>query len=154
MSFREEYVMSLAGVDISKKTSDDLKTIFDNLLQAGMHGLCFSPYLDGQEPGSQLSEQQIRQRLEIIHPYTKWVRSFSCTDGNELIPRIAHENGMKTLVGAWLGKDPAINEREIQNLVQTVNEGYADVVAVGNEVLFLRFFRFGVSWQSFISRIV
>lgn len=136
MSFREEYVMSLAGVDISKKTSEDLKTIFDTLLQAGMHGLCFSPYLDGQEPGSQLSEQQIRQRLEIIQPYTKWVRSFSCTDGNELIPRIAHEYGMKTLVGAWLGKDPAINEREIQNLVQTVHEGHADVVAVGNEVLY------------------
>ena len=136
MSFREEYVMSLAGVDISKKTPDDLKTIFDDLLQAGMHGLCFSPYLDGQEPGSQLSEQQIRQRLEVIQPYTKWVRSFSCTDGNELIPRITHEYGMKTLVGAWLGKDRAINEREIQNLVQTVEEGYADVVAVGNEVLY------------------
>ena len=136
MSFREEYVMSLAGVDISKKTPDDLKTIFDDLLQAGMHGLCFSPYLDGQEPGSQLSEQQIRQRLELIQPYTKWVRSFSCTDGNELIPRIAHEYGMKTLVGAWLGKDQAINEREIQNLVQTVEEGFADVVAVGNEVLY------------------
>ena len=136
MSFREEYVMSLAGVDISKKTPDELRAIFDDVLQAGMHGLCFSPYLDGQAPGSQLSEQQIRQRLEIIQPHTKWVRSFSCTDGNELIPRIAREYGMKTLVGAWLGKDREINEREIQGLLQVVKGGYADVVAVGNEVMY------------------
>ena len=136
MSFREEYVMSLAGVDIAKKSSDELKAIFDDVLKAGMHGLCFSPYLDGQEPGSQLSEQQIRQRMEIIQPHTKWVRSFSCTDGNELIPRIAHEYGLKTLVGAWIGKDREINEREIQGLLQTVNDGYADVVAVGNEVMY------------------
>ncbi len=136
MSFKEEYVMSLAGVDISRKTPDELKAIFDDLLSTGMHGLCFSPYLDGQEPGSQLSEQQIRQRMEIIQPYTRWVRSFSCTDGNELIPRIAHEYGLKTLVGAWIGKDREINEREIQGLVETVRGGYADIVAVGNEVMY------------------
>lgn len=128
--------MSLAGVDISRKTPDELKAIFDDLLSTGMHGLCFSPYLDGQEPGSQLSEQQIRQRMEIIQPYTRWVRSFSCTDGNELIPRIAHEYGLKTLVGAWIGKDREINEREIQGLVETVRGGYADIVAVGNEVMY------------------
>lgn len=136
MSFKEEYVMSLAGVDISKKTPDDLKAIFDDLLKDGMHGLCFSPYSDGQEPGSQLTEQQIRHRMEIIQPHTRWVRSFSCTDGNELIPRIAHEYGIKTLVGGWLGKDWEINEREMQGLVQTVKDGYADMVAVGNEVLY------------------
>ena len=136
MSGREDYVMSLAGVDISNKSPDQLRAIFEDLLKTGMHGLCFSPYRDGQGPGSQLSEQQIRQRLEVIRPYTKWVRSFSCTEGNEFIPRIAREMGMKTLVGAWLGKDREINEREIQGLVQTVKEGYVDVAAVGNEVLY------------------
>ena len=44
--------------------------------------------------------------MEIIKPYTSWVRSFSCTDGNELIAKVAKENGLKTLVGAWLGEDP------------------------------------------------
>ena len=53
------------------------------------------------------------RRLEIIKPYTNWVRSFSCTEGNELIPRIAKEYDLKTLVGAWLGKDPETNEKEI-----------------------------------------
>ncbi|MEL0036800.1 MAG: glycosyl hydrolase family 17 protein, partial [Gammaproteobacteria bacterium] len=71
-----------------------------------------------------------------IQPYTKWVRSFSTTEGNEFIPRIAHELGMKTLVGAWLGDDHAKNEVEINGLIQLANEGVADILAVGNEVLY------------------
>jgi exo-beta-1,3-glucanase (GH17 family) len=91
--------------------------------------------MEGQKPGDQLSEEQIRRRLEIIKPYTNWVRSFSTTEGNELIPKIAHELGMKTLVGAWLGDDPKINETEVANLIELCNQGHVDIAAVGNEVL-------------------
>lgn len=136
MSIRTEKMMSLAGVKNSGKSEGELITHFNNLLNDGMHGLCFSPYLDGQEPGSELSEEQIRRRVEIIKPHTKWVRSFSCTEGNEIIPRIAHENGLKTMVGAWLGKDKSKNETEIQNIIKVAKDGYADIVAVGNEVLY------------------
>ena len=136
MSARKEKLMSLAGVDITGKTNEELKALFHKVLNNGMHGLCISPYLEGQEPGDQLSEEQLRRRIEIIAPYTKWLRSFSCTDGNEMIPRIARENGLKTLVGAWLGKDKEINEAEINNVIKLAKEGYADVIAVGNEVLY------------------
>jgi exo-beta-1,3-glucanase (GH17 family) len=74
---------------------------FSQILEAGVHGLCFSPYLEGQAPGSIVSEDQIRARLEIVRPYTRWIRSFSCTEGHQHTPRIAHELGLKTLVGAW-----------------------------------------------------
>jgi exo-beta-1,3-glucanase (GH17 family) len=63
------------------------------------------------------------------------VRSFSCTDGHEQTPRIAKELGLKTLVGAWLGEDPAINEREVAGVIAVARAGHADIVAVGNEVL-------------------
>jgi GPH family glycoside/pentoside/hexuronide:cation symporter len=108
---------------------------FRSTLAGAVHGLCFSPYREGQAPGSIVSEEQIRSRLEIIRPYTRWVRSFSCTEGHEQTPRIAHELGLKTLVGAWLGTDRAINEREIAGLIEAGRAGHADVVAVGNEVL-------------------
>ena len=101
-----------------------------------MHGLCFSPYLEGQEPGDQLSEEQIRRRIEIIAPYTKWIRSFSTTEGNELIPKIAKEYGVKTLVGAWLGSDAKTNQKEVENLIELCNNGYVDIAAVGNEVMY------------------
>jgi len=92
--------------------------------------------MDGQEPGEVLSEEQIRRRIEIIKPYTKWIRSFSCTEGNELIPKIAKEYGLKTFVGAWLGDDPEINEKEMAGLIKLANEGFVDLAAVGNEVLY------------------
>jgi exo-beta-1,3-glucanase (GH17 family) len=105
------------------------------LLHSGVHGLCFSPYLEGQSPGDRIGEAQIRARLQLIRPHTRWIRSFSCTDGHEQTPRIAHELGIKTLVGAWLGTDPEINEREIQGVIAVARAGHADLVAVGNEVL-------------------
>ena len=105
------------------------------VLQRGVHGLCFSPYLEGQAPGDAIGEAQIRERLQIIQPYTRWIRTFSCTDGHEHTPRIAHELGLKTLVGAWIGTDAAINEREIQGVIEVARAGHADIVAVGNEVL-------------------
>ena len=116
-------------------TRDALAAEFAATLQRGVHGLCFSPYLEGQQPGDQIPEAQIRERLQIIKPVTGWVRSFSCTDGHEHTPRIAHELGFKTLVGAWLGTDAKINEAELQGVIEVARAGHADIVAVGNEVL-------------------
>ncbi len=114
---------------------DALGSAFSATLQRGAHGLCFSPYLEGQQPGDQIGEAQIRARLQIMRPHARWIRSFSCTDGHEQTPRIAHELGLKTLVGAWLGTDAAINERELQGVIDVARAGHADIVAVGNEVL-------------------
>jgi len=139
MSYRKGKTLSLAsiaGADFTNKTESELKSLFMEVLGEGTHGLCFSLYEEGQQPGDFITEEQVRKRMEIIKPYTKWVRSFSCTDGNELIPMIAKEYGIKTLVGAWLGTDPEINEREIEGLIRLAKEGYVDIAAVGNEVMY------------------
>ena len=139
MSVRPGKTMSLAGisgVDYANKTSGEINELFHKVLNDGMHGICFSAYEEGQKPGDVLTEEQIRRRMKIIAPYTKWVRSFSCIEGNELIPQIAKEFGLKTLVGAWLGKDPKLNEQEIEGLIKLAKEGFVDIAAVGNEVLY------------------
>lgn len=136
MSLRSEYIMSLAGVDYTNATEEDLLSLFGKYLNNGIHGICFSSYLDGQSPGSLIDEDQIRKRMEIIKPFTKWVRTFSCTDGNELIPAIAKQNGLKVMVGAWLSDNKEVNEKEIKNLIKVAKAGNADLVAVGNEVLY------------------
>jgi exo-beta-1,3-glucanase (GH17 family) len=139
MSVRAGKTLSLAGisgVDFADKTEQDLHDLFNKVMNEGMHGLCFSAYEEGQKPGDLLSEEQIRRRMKVIAPHTKWIRSFSCIEGNELIPKIAKEFGIKTLVGAWLGKDAEINEQEIAGLLELANEGYVDIAAVGNEVLY------------------
>lgn len=137
MTFREEKILSLASVStVSTEDFDKLRKQFQKVLKSGMHGLCFSPYEEGQNPGDTLTEEQIRRRMAIIAPYTKWVRSFSCTEGNELIPVIAKEFGLKTMVGAWLGTDSAINKAEMKGLIKLASEGFVDVAAVGNEVMY------------------
>jgi hypothetical protein len=99
MSFRIEQLYikkqfnSLQGedfIDIAKFSSpEDLNNLYRKTLKQGMHGICFSLYEDGQKPGDIITAEQIRRRMSIIAPYSQWVRSFSCTEGNELIPQVA-----------------------------------------------------------------
>lgn len=136
MSSRQYSHLFLAGPDYSGDSLEELKARHHQALVRGMHGLCFSAYTEGQEPGDPLSYDQVRRRMEIISPFCRWVRSFSCIEGNELIPQVAHELGLKTLVGAWLGKEEEKNEQEIQALIDMGKAGHVDIAAVGNEVLY------------------
>lgn len=126
---------SNTDLDFSDKSPSDLRVLFSGALNSGMHGICFSPYSEGQDIGDQLSEDQIQRRMELISPYVKWVRSFSCTDGNEHIPIAARKKGLMTMVGAWIGNDKAKNELEINALIELSQNGYVDIAVVGNEVL-------------------
>ena len=136
MSFRLGKHLTLSGIDYSGKSPEQLQSLFKQTLEAGMHGLCYSAYEEGQQPGDILTIEQIRRRMAVIAPYTKWIRSFSCIEGNELVPQVAREFGIKTLVGAWLGKDKDLNEQEIAGLIQLAKAGHVDIAAVGNEVLY------------------
>jgi glucan 1,3-beta-glucosidase len=140
MSFRKDHILSLrpeSGISyVAGESEAALKDLFKEILENGVHGFCFSLYEDGQKPGDIISEAQVRRRMEILQPHTKWVRSFSCTEGNEFIPKVAKEFGIKTLVGAWLGNDPEINEREVAGLIKLAKEGLVDIAAVGNEVMY------------------
>jgi GPH family glycoside/pentoside/hexuronide:cation symporter len=123
-------VSRLAG-----QSPHQIAALFSQTRTAGLHGLCFSPYVEGQRIGDLLSEAQIRRRIGIVAPYTQWVRSFSCTEGHELIPALARAQGLKTMVGAWIGQDRERNEREISSLIKLAAEGLVDIATVGNEVM-------------------
>ncbi len=125
-----------SGADFSKYSLEDLKKLWKSTLKKGMHGICFSMYEDGQEPGDNITEAQVERRVKLLKPYSKWIRSFSCIEGNEHVPRIAHKHGMKTLVGAWLSDNKEDNEKEIEGLITLAKEGCVDIAAVGNEVLY------------------
>lgn len=135
MSNHYQRRMSLAGINVSSLSAADLRLLVRKILDARIHGVSFSPYIDGQGPGTQVSEAQIRERLSFIQPHVHWIRSFSCKEGNELIPGIAAENGLKNMVGVWLDDDREQNEIEIANAIEIASAGQADILAVGNEVL-------------------
>ncbi len=123
------------GLDLQGKSNEALREVFSQTLDNGIHGLCFSPYVEGQKVGDVLSSEQIRRRMDIISPNIQWVRSFSCTEGNELIPQIAKQKGLKTMVGAWVSNNKERTKEEIESLKRLANEGYVDIAVVGNEVL-------------------
>jgi len=127
--------MSLAGVNFSNLSIEELQALANEILENRVHGVCFSPYLEGQGPGVQISAEQIENRLDLIKTNLNWVRSFSCTEGNELIPQIASEKGLKTMVGVWLDDDLENNEKELNSAIQIAQNGHANILAVGNEVL-------------------
>ena len=89
MSYRIERNKSLVGINYSEYNSEELQNLSNTVLKNGMYSLCFSPYGEGQKLGDLITEAQIRRRLEIIAPYTKWISSFSCTEGNDLIHKLA-----------------------------------------------------------------
>lgn len=136
MSYRPEKHFALRGRDYANTSPEEFKKLYGDVLNNGMHGICFSMYEDGQKPGDVISERQVQRRLEILKPYTQWIRSFSCVEGNEHIPKIAKDLGINTMVGAWLGKNEDMNREEIEGLIALAKEGYVDIAAVGNEVLY------------------
>jgi len=135
LSNNESLINKLVGTDLSSKSEVEIENLFFEQFNTGLNGLCFSPYIEGQKVGDILSAEQIRRRLDIIAPHTKWIRTFSCIEGNELIPEIAHQKSIKTVVGAWISNDRVRNEKEINELIKLANAGLVDIAAVGNEVL-------------------
>ncbi|MDJ0906467.1 MAG: glycosyl hydrolase family 17 protein [Woeseiaceae bacterium] len=135
MSYLYQRKLSLAGIDIAGMSEIDLRKLVREILENGIHGISFSPYVEGQGPGTQIGADQIRERLAFIQPYVNWIRTFSCSEGNELIPAIAKENGLKTMVGVWLDDNKKQNEIELANAIEIAKAGHADILGVGNEVL-------------------
>ncbi|KQC32978.1 glycosyl hydrolase [Nonlabens sp. YIK11] len=144
MSFREEQFVKgnsknfteTTGINVDSFNEESLKQLWRDTLNRGMHGICFSMYEDGQEPGDHITREQVERRIKILKPHVKWIRSFSCIEGNEYVSQIAHEQGLKTLVGAWLSDDLEKNEQEIEALIDLGKNGHIDIAAVGNEVLY------------------
>ena len=127
------------GVD-----ADDLRRLAEGFGQIGcpeidyrLHGINFSPYMDGQDPneGAVVSEAQIREHMQIVAPFTRWVRSFGTTHGLEHIPHVARDFGLNTAIGAWLSDDDVENTQQMQNLIAAAQSGEVDLAIVGSEVL-------------------
>ncbi len=102
-----------------------------------IYGFCFSPYMDGQDPNSrtQISEAQIRERLNIIKPWCQTVRSFGCSDGLEKIGPIAKSLGFYVIIGVWLGTNQIVNQEQVTKAIEVARAGGCDAISVGSEVL-------------------
>lgn len=127
--------LALAGVDPQLLSEADMALIIKQLIDNKLHGLAYSPYMDGQDNTFQASAKQIEERMQVLAPHIDWIRTFSCTRGNELAPPIAQGMGLKSMVGVWIDDDDEYNEKELANGIAIANRGEADILAIGNEVM-------------------
>lgn len=102
-------------------------------------GLNFSPYIiSGEDPNrgaGQIPEEILRERMTGIAPFTSSVRTFGCTGDLRPSGRLGHDLGLRVVASAWLDRDDATNQAEVDCLVEESIAGNADIAIVGSEVL-------------------
>ena len=88
------------------------------------------------EKGLVISENLVRKDLQLLSKYTDCIRTYS-TVGLEMIPKIARENNLKMLMGAWVNGDEKPTRLEIDTLIKLAkeNKDIVRAVIVGNEAL-------------------
>ena len=87
--------------------------------------------------GAVVSPERIERDLKLLAERFDCVRTYSQSNGLAEVPRIARQLGLKVLMGVWISRDAAVNEREIASATR-IAERDRDVIrgiVVGNEVL-------------------
>ena len=92
------------------------------------------------DPDARVPIERLRADLQILRSHTDCVRTYSVSQGLEAVPAIARELGMRVLLGIWIGRDAAQNQREIARAIEIAQAHAADIdaIVVGNEVLLRR----------------
>src|SRR5215469_10528237 len=104
--------------------------------------LSYTPFEPGHVVDKTIDPERIRADLKKLATVTRAIRSYSATEGNELVPPIAAEFGLKVTVGAWIDKsDKSINiernNREIEAAIGLARRNSNVVgIVVGNETIF------------------
>jgi exo-beta-1,3-glucanase (GH17 family) len=104
----------------------------------------YAPYrLPGQTPftkGFVVSPAQIDADLALLVKRTSCIRTYSVDQGLAAVPGLARKHGLRVLLGLWIGRDRAENERELARGLEVLRRDTdaIDAVIVGNEVLLRR----------------
>src|SRR6266851_1276917 len=119
---------ALWGVFRDKQEAPDFKGILPSA--------SYTPFEPGHTVDLSRDPEKIRADLKKLSTMTRAVRLYSSTEGNELIPPIAAEFGLKVTVGAWIDKTER-NEREIDAAINLAKRNSNVIgIVVGNETIF------------------
>lgn len=89
------------------------------------------------DPTLRISVAAIEDDLRRLATVTGCIRTYGTGHGLDTVPAVARKLGLKVLLGAWIGRDPAANARELERALALARD-YRDTVQlliVGNEVL-------------------
>jgi len=83
---------------------------------------------------------QIERDLRGLAGRFRCIRIYAVSNGLDQIPAVARTVGLRVLLGLWIGRDPALNQKEIELGLAVARRDHdvIDAVIVGNEVLLRR----------------
>ncbi len=101
-------------------------------------GLSFSPMRRHHNPekGRYPNEKEIDADLALLTGKAHAIRTYSVTNGQELIPGLASKHGLNVTAGAWIQANTTESQKEIDNLLMLL-QGNKNIIRalVGNETL-------------------
>jgi glucan 1,3-beta-glucosidase len=105
-----------------------------------VHCASYTPFRGAQtpfDPTTMIPRAQIEEDLRQLKPTTDCVRTYAVDQGLDAVVPVAAELGMQVLLGIWIGRDPAANEKQIAAAIDIARAHPETVQAiiVGNEVL-------------------
>jgi len=103
-----------------------------------INGVSYTPFHPNKSPtkGDRASAEDIEKDLKALEGSVKGVRTYSTTDGSELVPPIARKYNLPVTVGAWLQGKPEVDEPEIAGLIKLVRSNRnIHRALVGNEAI-------------------
>jgi cellulose synthase/poly-beta-1,6-N-acetylglucosamine synthase-like glycosyltransferase/exo-beta-1,3-glucanase (GH17 family) len=120
---------ALWGLFQDKQPAPDFRGILPSL--------SYTPFEPGHVVDNTVDPDRIRVDLKRLSTLTRAIRSYSSTEGNELVPPIAAEFGLKVMVGAWINKEDEHNQREIDSAINLAKRNSNVIgVVVGNETIY------------------
>jgi len=104
-----------------------------------IQGFSFQPMRADDDPtdGVYPSITEIDEDLALLQNEVHAIRTYSVAETLAAIPQLAAGHGLNVALGAWLGPDAAINDAEIERLIEVYRRASRAVVRVivGNESL-------------------
>ncbi len=102
-------------------------------------GVSFNPMRLDHDPAKNRfpGSQEIEQDLALLQNKVYAVRTYSVSNGFDVIPALAKRYDLNVSVGAWIGEDAEANQREIDKLIALSRQNHDNIVRtlVGNEAL-------------------
>jgi exo-beta-1,3-glucanase (GH17 family) len=105
-----------------------------------VHCLSYTPFTGDDAPSDPdyaADPRQIERDLKLLAPVTECIRIYSPDRGLDVALPMAQKLDMKVLLGIWIARDEAANEKQIAHAIRLAHE-HPDAIKgiiVGNEVL-------------------
>jgi exo-beta-1,3-glucanase (GH17 family) len=110
-----------------------------------LQSVSYAPFEKDQSPldfglkGLTISDKRIDTDLAILSRRFDCIRTYSVA-GLEAVPVFAEKYGLKVLMGAWVGGDPVLNQKELTKVIELArcHPSVIRGIVVGNEALLRR----------------